>query len=50
MLFEVWDNAAALDAFIAIERFKKYQTATANIISERDIRALSSVAINMKWI
>src|SRR5262249_53405395 len=50
LLFEVWDNDAALDAFLATDRFKKYQAATANMISKRDIRTLSSVAINMKGI
>jgi len=48
LLFEVWDNAAALDAFFATDGFKKYQATTANMISKRDIRAFSSVAINMK--
>ena len=50
LLFEVWDNAAALDAFFATDGFKKYQATTANMISKRDIRAFSSVAINMKGI
>jgi quinol monooxygenase YgiN len=48
LLFEAWDNAAALDAFLATDRFKKYQAATANMIAKRDIRAFSSVATNMK--
>ena len=48
LLFEAWDNAAALDAFLATDRFKKYQAATANMIAKRDIRAFSSVAMNMK--
>ena len=50
LLFEVWDNAAALDAFFATDGFKKYQATTANMISKRDMRAFSSVAINMKGI
>ena len=50
LLFEVWDNAAALDAFFATDGFKKYQATTANMISKRDIRAFSSVTINMKGI
>ena len=49
MLFEAWDSAAALDAFLATDRFKKYQATTANMIAKRDIRAFSSVAMNMKW-
>ena len=48
LLFELWDNAAALDAFLATDRFKKYKATTANMISKSDIRALSSVAVNMK--
>src|SRR5262249_11390874 len=48
LLFEAWDNAAALDAFLATDRFKNYQAATANMIAKRDIRAFSSVAMNMK--
>ena len=48
LLFEVWDNAAALDAFFATDGFKKYQATTANMVAKRDIRAFSSVAINMK--
>jgi len=50
LLFEAWDNAAALDAFLATDRFKKYQATTANMIAKRDIRAFSSVAMNMKGI
>jgi (4S)-4-hydroxy-5-phosphonooxypentane-2,3-dione isomerase len=44
LLFEAWDNAAALDAFLASDRFKKYQATTGNMIAKRDIRAFSSVA------
>jgi (4S)-4-hydroxy-5-phosphonooxypentane-2,3-dione isomerase len=48
LLFEAWDNAAALNAFLATDRFKKYQAATANMIAKRDIRAFSSVAMHIK--
>jgi (4S)-4-hydroxy-5-phosphonooxypentane-2,3-dione isomerase len=48
MLFEVWDNTAALDAYFATDRFKKYQATTANMVAKRDIRAFSSVAMNFK--
>ena len=44
LLFEIWDNAAALNAFLATDRFKQYQAATGNMIAKRDIRAFSSVA------
>jgi quinol monooxygenase YgiN len=43
-LFEIWDNAAAFEAFLATDRFKKYQAATGNMIAKRDIRTFSSVA------
>ena len=48
LLFEVWDNAAAVDAQFATDRFKKYQATTANMVSKRDIRAFSPVAMNIK--
>ena len=48
LLFEAWDTAKSLEGFLATDRFKKYQAATANMISKRDIRAFSSVAMNMK--
>jgi (4S)-4-hydroxy-5-phosphonooxypentane-2,3-dione isomerase len=49
LLFEVWDNAAALDAQFATDRFKKYQATTANMVAKRsDIRAFSPVAMNIK--
>ena len=50
LLFEVWDNAAALDGFLASDLFKKYQATTGNMIAKRDIRTFSSVAMNMKGI
>ena len=48
LLFEAWDNAAALDAFLASDLFKKYQATTGNMIAKRDIRTYSSVAMNFK--
>ena len=48
VLFEAWDNAAALDAYFTTDLFKKYQATTANMIAKRDIRAFSSVAMNFK--
>jgi quinol monooxygenase YgiN len=50
VLFEAWDNAAALDAFFATDRFKKYNATTANMVAKRDIRTFSSVAMNIKGI
>jgi len=48
LLFEVYDNAAALEAHRATEHFKKYQAAVANMVSKRDVRAFSSAAMNVK--
>jgi autoinducer 2-degrading protein len=50
LLFEAWDNAAALDAFLATDLFKKYQATIGNMIAKRDIRTYSSVAMNFKGI
>ena len=50
LLFEVWDSAGAVDAQFATDRFKKYQTTTANMVAKRDIRAFSPVAMNFKRI
>jgi quinol monooxygenase YgiN len=44
LLFEIWDNAAAFNAFTATDLFKKYQAATGNMIAKRDIGVFSSVA------
>jgi len=44
LLFEIWDNAAAFNAFTATDLFKKYQATTGNMIAKRDIRVFSTVA------
>ena len=44
LLFEIWDNAAAFNAFAATDLFKNYQATTGNMIAKRDIRVFSSVA------
>jgi quinol monooxygenase YgiN len=48
LLFESWDNKAALDAFLATDRFKRYAAATSNMIANRNIRAFSSVSTHIK--
>lgn len=48
LLFEVYDNAAALEAHRATDHFKKYQTTVANMVAKRDVRAFSSMAMNIK--
>jgi autoinducer 2-degrading protein len=47
-LYEVYDNAAALDAHRQTEHFKKFQATTASMIVDRNVRAMSSVAFNSK--
>jgi (4S)-4-hydroxy-5-phosphonooxypentane-2,3-dione isomerase len=48
LLFESWDNKAALDAFLATDRFKRYAAATSNMVANRNIRAFSSVSTHIK--
>ena len=47
-LYEVYDNEAALNAHRQTEHFKKYQAATANMIADRNVRAMSLIAFNSK--
>jgi quinol monooxygenase YgiN len=47
-LFEVYDNEAALNAHRATDHFKKFAAATANMVTGRNVRALSPVAFNSK--
>ena len=47
-LFEVYDNEAALNAHRATDHFKKFAAATTNMVTKRDVRALSPVAFNSK--
>jgi autoinducer 2-degrading protein len=47
-LYEVYDNEAALNAHRQTEHFKKYQAATANMIADRNVRAMSPIAFNSK--
>ena len=47
-ILEVYDNAAAVEAHIATDHFKKYKAATAGMTTKREARLLSSVAMNMK--
>ena len=47
-IFEVYDNAAALEAHRATDHFKKYAATTKDMVAKRDARAFASVAMNMK--
>jgi autoinducer 2-degrading protein len=46
VLFEIWENAAALDAHRASDHFKAYQNATKDMVSKRELRPMWSVALN----
>jgi (4S)-4-hydroxy-5-phosphonooxypentane-2,3-dione isomerase len=48
VLFEVYDNEAALNAHRNTDHYKKYQATTANMVTSRNIRVLSMVALNSK--
>jgi (4S)-4-hydroxy-5-phosphonooxypentane-2,3-dione isomerase len=47
-IFEVYDNAAALEAHTATEHFKKYKATTKDMVAKREARPLWSVAMNIK--
>ena len=47
-LYEVYDNAAALDAHRQTEHFKKFQATTASMIADRNVRPMSLIAFNSK--
>jgi quinol monooxygenase YgiN len=47
-LYEVYDNEAALTAHRNGEHFKKFQAITANMVTGRNVRAMSLVAFNAK--
>jgi (4S)-4-hydroxy-5-phosphonooxypentane-2,3-dione isomerase len=47
-LYEVYDNEAALEAHRQTEHFKKYAAATKGMVADRNVRAMSVVAMNSK--
>src|SRR5262249_39322229 len=47
-LYEVYDNAAALEAHRQTPHFKKYAEITKNMVTKRDVRPMTSVALNSK--
>ena len=47
MFFEVYDNAAALDVHRATDHFKKYQAATKDMVTKRDVKRFFSVSMNI---
>ena len=48
MFFEVYDNAAALDAHRATDHFKKFQATTKDMAAKRDVRQFASVSMNLQ--
>lgn len=48
LFYEVYDNAAALEAHRATDHFKTYQAATKDMVANRNVNQLSSVAMNRK--
>ena len=46
MFFEVYDNAAALDAHRATDHFKAYQSMTKDMVAGRNVNQLSSIVMN----
>jgi quinol monooxygenase YgiN len=47
-IYEVYDNAAALEAHRQTPHFKKYAATTASMVAKRDVHPLTSVAFNAK--
>src|SRR5262249_52490140 len=47
-IYEIYDNAAALEAHRATDHFKKYAATTAKMVVKREVRAMTSVAFNYK--
>ena len=47
-IFEVYDNAAALEAHRATDHFKKYAAATKDMVTNRNARTFTSVAMSTK--
>ena len=45
-IFEIWENAAALDAHRATDHLKAYLSATKDMVAKRDITPMWSVAVN----
>jgi (4S)-4-hydroxy-5-phosphonooxypentane-2,3-dione isomerase len=47
-LYEVYDNEAALATHRTTEHFKKFMATTANMVADRNVRAMSVIAFNSK--
>jgi autoinducer 2-degrading protein len=47
-VYEVYDNEDALKAHLSADHFKKFIAATANMVSGRNVRMMSPIALNSK--
>ena len=47
-VYEVYDNDTALRAHLNSDHFKKFIAATANMITDRNVRVMSPIAFNSK--
>jgi quinol monooxygenase YgiN len=47
MFFEVYDNAAGLDFHRQTDHFKKFQEATKDMVTKRDVKRFFSVSMNI---
>jgi len=47
-IYEVYDNEAAAQAHRQTDHFKKYAGITGNMVAKREVRILTSVAMNSK--
>jgi (4S)-4-hydroxy-5-phosphonooxypentane-2,3-dione isomerase len=48
LVFEVYDNPAALEAHDATDHYKKYAATVKDMIAKRELRTFSAAAMNMK--
>jgi (4S)-4-hydroxy-5-phosphonooxypentane-2,3-dione isomerase len=47
-IFEVYDNAAAAESHMTTDHFKKYKAATTGMTTNRQVKTLVSVSMNVK--
>jgi len=47
-IYEVYENAAALEAHRQTPHFKKYAATTGGMVAKREVHPLTSVAVNVK--
>ena len=47
-IFEVYENAAAFDAHLKSDHYKKYAATAKDVVTKREVHSLSSVAMMKK--